>query len=86
MKITWVEILLRLAITLIPISLILRLVYGSQWIAWEYDLVASWGINRMTYDAIKILILLGVATCFVVRDQKKRKKERAGFYELPDSK
>lgn len=75
MKTIWVEILLIAAIILIPVSFTLRIIYGRQWRAWEYNLIESWGVNRLAYDMTKIGILIGIAGYFLIRQKRKQKKE-----------
>jgi len=86
MKITLVEIMLWVAIFLIPASLVLRIMYGAQWLEWEYHLIKSWGINTVVYDFTKIIGLLSVGIFFVVRDKRRKKQNESGYYELPKSK
>ena len=83
MKTIWVEVLLVTAIILIPASLALRIIYGQQWLTWEYNLIESWGINRIAYDLIKTGILIIIAGCFLIRQKRKQKKDESQFYELP---
>ncbi len=72
MKGIWVEILLIIAIIVVPVTYIVKLIYGRQWLAWEYRLIESWGINPVVYDMIKIVILIGFAGYFFIRRIRKR--------------
>lgn len=83
MKTIWVEILLISAIILYPVSWALRIIYGRQWLAWEYNLVAYWGVNLLAYDITKIGLLIGIASYFLIRQKRKQKKDNYRFYELP---
>jgi hypothetical protein len=83
MKTIWVEILVISAIALIPISYALRLIYGKQWREWEYGLIQSLGVSSVVYDLIKVTILIGLAMCYLIRQRRKRKREKSGFYQLP---
>ena len=54
-----------------------------QWLAWEYNLIASWGINLLAYDLAKTGLLIGIASYFLIRQKRKQKKDDSRFYELP---
>ncbi|MCG2681134.1 MAG: hypothetical protein L6455_14390 [Kiritimatiellae bacterium] len=62
MKTIWVEILVIIAIVLYPVSWVLRIIYGRQWLAWEYDFIESWGINQLAYFLTKTGLLIGMAS------------------------
>jgi hypothetical protein len=79
MKTIWVEILLISAIILIPISFAVRLIYGREWRQWEYSLIESWGRNPVAYDIIKIIILIGFAGYFFIRQKRKEKNKNRDF-------
>lgn len=83
MKISWVEVLIIVAIILIPAFFILRIVYGAQLLEWEYNLIESWGINRLAYGIIKTVGFIGFLIYLLVRQNRRRKRENAGYYELP---
>jgi hypothetical protein len=67
------------------VSWALRIIYGQQWLAWEYNLIESWGINRLAYDLAKTGILIGIASSFLIRQKRKKKRDDSRFYELPKS-
>jgi len=83
MKMIWVEILVVIAIILYPVSWVLRIIYGRQWLAWEYNLIESWGINQFAYFLTKTGLLIGIASYFLIRQKRKQKKDASRFYELP---
>ncbi len=83
MKTSWVEVLIIVAIILIPASFVLRIIYGTQLLEWEYSLIESWGINRLAYDVTKAVGFMGFLIYLFVRRKRRRKKENAGYYELP---
>jgi hypothetical protein len=83
MKTRWVGILIILAIILTSASFILRIIYGTQLLEWEHNLIESWGINRLLYDFTKAVGFIGVLTCLLVRQRRRQKKQNAGYYELP---
>jgi hypothetical protein len=68
MKTTWVEILVISAI--VPI-LALRIIYGRQWLAWEYRLIESYGINLFVYDMIKTAVLVSIGAYYLMRSRRK---------------
>jgi len=73
------------AILLFPVSYALRIIYGRQWIAWEDRLVESLGINTTAYYFIKITVLVIVAGYLLIRERRKRRKQKSQHYELPKS-
>ncbi|MCX6997242.1 MAG: hypothetical protein NTV49_09170 [Kiritimatiellaeota bacterium] len=83
MKTIWVEILLVLAIILIPVSFALRVIYGRRWLEWENGLVESWGINSGAYTFVKMGVLLFLGGYWVWRERRRRQKRNASAYELP---
>jgi hypothetical protein len=83
MKTVWVDILLIFAIVSIPVSYGLRVIYGERWRAWEYEIAAGWGLERPTYDALKIILLVGAGGYMLFRKHHQRKREKSRFYELP---
>lgn len=83
MKTIWIEILIITAIILIPMSWAVRIIYGRQWLTWEYNLIESWGINQLAYDLTKIGLLIGITSYFLIRQKQKRKKDNSRFYGLP---
>lgn len=86
MKTNWVTVLIIAAIILIPVSFVLRTIYGTQLLEWEYKLTESWGINRMAYDVTKVVGFMGFLIYLFVRQKRRRKRENAGYYELPKQK
>jgi len=68
MKITWVEILVISAVVLI---LALKIIYGREWLSWEYLLIKSHGINLFVYDVIKIGVLVSIGAYCLNRRLKK---------------
>jgi len=66
MKTIWVEILVIIAIILYPVSWALRIIYGRQWLTWEYNLIESWGINQLAYFLAKTGLLIGIAFFFLI--------------------
>jgi len=85
MNTSWVEILVIIAIIMYPVSWILRIIYGRQWLAWEYNLVESWGINQLAYFIAKTGLLIGIAFFLLIRQKRKQKKDVSRFYVLPKS-
>jgi len=85
MKTIWVEILVIAVIIPYPVSWVLRIIYGRQWLAWEYNLIESWGINQLAYFFAKTGLLIGIASYFLIRQKRKQKKDASRFYELPKS-
>jgi len=85
MKTSWVEILVIIAIIMYPVSWVLRIIYGRQWLAWEYNLIESWGINQIAYFFAKTGFLIGIASFFLIRQKRKQKKDVSRFYVLPKS-
>jgi uncharacterized membrane protein YbhN (UPF0104 family) len=83
MKTIWVEILVISAIMLIPVSFALRIIFGRRWLEWENNLVESWGVNAVAYTLAKIGILVCLASWWVWREQRKRRKRNSLTYELP---
>jgi hypothetical protein len=83
MKTTRVEILVIIAIVGYPVSWVLRITYGRQWLAWEYNLIESWGINQLAYFLAKTGLLIGIASFFLIRQKRKQTKDASRFYELP---
>ena len=70
-KITWIEFLVIFAVVLI---LALRIIYGREWLAWEYQLIKSYGINLFVYDMIKIGVLVSIGAYYLKRRLKKLRK------------
>jgi hypothetical protein len=83
MKTMWVQVLIISAIILIPVSFALRVVYGKQWLEVEYGLVEAWGINGLAYTLIKLAALVGCASYWLIRQRRKRRKEKTKSYILP---
>jgi len=67
-NITWVEILVISAIVLI---LALRIIYGREWLTWEYQLIKSYRVNLFVYDMIKIGVLVSIGVYYLKRHLKK---------------
>lgn len=83
MKTSWVNVLIIVAIILVPASFVLRAIYGAQLLEWEYKLIESWGINRLAYSVIKVVGFMGFLIYLFVRQKRRRKRENASYYELP---
>jgi hypothetical protein len=83
MRTIWVQLLIISVIILIPVSFALRVVYGKQWLEWEYGLVESWGISGLAYTLIKLAALVGCASYWMIRQRRRRQKDETKFYTLP---
>ena len=83
MKMIWVEIVLILATILIPVSIALRVIYGSRWLAWENSFIESCGIDAMAYTFAKVSVLLFLGGYWVWRERERRRRRSKADYELP---
>jgi len=75
MKAIWIEFLVVLGIVIVPLTFILRILYGRQWLEREYKLIESWGINQGVYDTIKIAIFIGVIIFLFIHERNKNVKK-----------
>jgi len=85
MKTSRLKTLIIITIILIPVSLVVRIIFGRELQAWEGNLIASWGIPRLKYDLAKIGVLIGIAVFFLIRRKQQQKKDDSRYYKLPKS-
>jgi hypothetical protein len=83
MKTIWVKILLISATILIPVSIALRVIYGSRWLEWENRFIESCGINAMAYTFAKVSIFLFLGGFWVWRERERKRRQNKEAYELP---
>lgn len=71
----WIEVFLITAIVLVIGSFVVRLHYGHAWLAAEYSLVESLGVNRDIYDtwkmAVLVIVFIGYAAYRIRRDRRR---------------